>query len=243
MNKKPLISFIILLVMATLATGWWAYRRYLSPAINPSMEIYPVRGIDISSHNGMIDFEKVKQDGYDFVMIKATEGISFRDSSFYRNYNSARKAGLRVGAYHFFRFDCDGRLQAYNFLTAIDNLQLDFPPVLDVEDSGNPPATSRDDVIDRLTDAIHHAELHGHIPMIYTNKGGYAKYIEGHFDDYPLWICSFTDPPGPERWDMWQYTHRGNVDGIEGKVDLNIDSSTKNVNRQPESSFIDTPID
>lgn len=87
-----------------------AYRQYIAntPAMEPDRNLYPTRGIDISAHNGTIDFGKVKKAGYDFVIIKATEGTDFKDSMFSDNLRRAREAGLKVGAYHFFRFDTDG---------------------------------------------------------------------------------------------------------------------------------------
>lgn len=70
---------------------------------------YEVRGIDISAHNGPIDFERIRNEGIDFVFMKASEGSGFKDVAFFDNYRNARKAGLKVGAYHFFRFDEIGR--------------------------------------------------------------------------------------------------------------------------------------
>ena len=58
--------------------------------------------------------------------------------------------------------------------------------------------------------------------MIYSNKRGISRYISGRFDDRPVWICSFTNPPlAGGRWTLWQHSHRSRVDGIKGDVDLN----------------------
>lgn len=222
-RNRIIIIVIISTTLVVLACGgWWGYRRYLSPRIQPSLTEYPVRGVDISSHNGDVDFEKMKRSGIDFVMFKATEGISFIDKKFEENYTKARQAGLRVGAYHFFRFDCDGRVQAFHFLNTIGDRQFDFPLALDVEESGNPEGHARADIVRNLEAAINHLELRGHDVMLYTNKRGYSRFISRDFPDYPLWICSFRDPPGPDKWYMWQYTHRGDVPGVSGNVDVNI---------------------
>ena len=58
-------------------------------------------------------------------------------------------------------------------------------------------------------------------PIIYTNLEGYKDYIEGHFDDYEIWICRICTEPNNSHWTFWQYSHKGRIDGIEGKVDLN----------------------
>ena len=222
-RNRIIILVIVCITLIVLACGaWWGYRRYLSPRIQPSPVEYPVRGVDISAHNGEVDFEKMKQAGIDFVMLKATEGISFIDKKFEENYEKARQAGLRVGAYHFFRFDCDGRVQAFHFLNTIGDRIFDCPLALDVEESGNPAGHTRRDVVNDLQSAITHLELRGNDVMLYTNKRGYNRFISRDFPDYPLWICSFRDPPGPDRWYMWQYTHRGSVPGVSGHVDLNI---------------------
>lgn len=221
-HKILLISLGVLALLVACVGGWWGYVRYLSPQIEPSVAIYPVRGLDLSAHNGDVDFEAVRRAGYGFVMLKATEGQSFVDRRFDENYAAAREAGLLVGAYHFFRFDCDGRVQANHFLITIKDKEFDFPLTLDIEESGNPSGHENEEVVSTLKAAINHLELRGHDVMLYTNKGGYRKFVSANFPDYPLWICSFTDPPGPANWYMWQYTHRGHTEGVDGKVDINI---------------------
>ena len=222
-HHKIILTVYAILVVTLLGIGaWWAYKRYLSPEIEPSVALYPTRGLDLSGHNGDIDFHQVRHAGYSFVILKATEGISFIDKSFYRNYTAARQAGLKVGAYHFFRFDCDGRTQANHFLTTVGGMAFDFPLVLDVEKSGNPDGHNKQSVIKSLRDAIDHLALRDYQAVIYTNKSGFRDFINNEFTDIPLWICSFSDPPGPDKWYLWQYTHRGSVPGIKGHVDINI---------------------
>lgn len=200
------------------------WRKVLSsaPSAVPDPTVYTTRGVDISAHNGDIDFERVAADGIDFVLIKATEGTDFKDRNFNTNYRLARRANLRTGAYHFFRFDTDGRLQAINLLHSTRNLPLDFPLIIDVEEWGNPDAIATSEIIGRLRDMIAHLRYFNRDIIIYTNKDGYDRFIHGNFDDYPLWLCSFTDIDPSIKWHMWQYTHRGRVDGISGHVDINV---------------------
>ena len=80
----------------------------------PSQEEYPVRGVDVYSYQGEIDWG-VLSEGLDFAYIKATEGSRYTDDRFAYNYEQARKTGLRVGAYHFFSFESSGASQAENF--------------------------------------------------------------------------------------------------------------------------------
>ena len=107
-----------IIVLTTIGAIYWCClgkRRH----IDIDLQQYPISGIDVSAHNGDIDFIKIAQSGIDFVFIKATEGATFKDSRFHDNYNNARKARLKVGAYHFFRFNIDGKLQALNILNSI----------------------------------------------------------------------------------------------------------------------------
>lgn len=191
----------------------------LSPA--PSRERYPIKGIDVSAHNGDIDFEKVKADSVDFVYIKATEGATFKDRNFNRNLRMARRAGLRVGAYHFFRFDSPGYMQGLNFLNSVSPYDLDLPLMIDVEEFANPRGYKADAIGARLTALIDHLEQRGHRVVLYSNKNGYNSYLRDRFDDRPLWICTFSSPDDDLDWVLWQYSHRGKVDGISHRVDLN----------------------
>lgn len=189
--------------------------------VDVDRSLYPISGIDISAHNGVPDFDSIAAAGIDFVYLKATEGISHRDPAFMRNYLAARRAGLKVGAYHFFRFESDGTRQAANFLNAISPCELQLPAVVDVEEWGNTADPSTDIIVERLESMVAMLKAFYGPVTIYTNKNGESRFIRNRFNDIPLWICSFTDPPLSHRhWQLWQHSHRGNVAGISGDVDL-----------------------
>lgn len=210
--------------IAVIAIAAWAiYSRLFapSPGVTPDPAVYTVKGIDISAHNGDIDFSRVAADGIDFAIIKATEGTDFKDRKFVDNIRQARQAGLRTGAYHFFRFDTDGRMQAINLLHSVRGRDLDFPLIIDVEEWGNPDAVATSEIVGRLRDMVGHLERYGREVILYTNKDGYDRIVKGNFDSYPLWLCSFSEIDPQTDWLMWQYSHRGHVDGISGSVDLN----------------------
>lgn len=222
------VAFIFLCVTAFLVySAIRAYRLYMESPPYVDTERYPVRGIDISRHNGRIDFNKVKDSGIDFVFIKASEGVSHRDSLFTKNFTGARRAGLKTGAYHFFRFDKDGVEQALNFLGAVGPRYLDMGLVIDVEGTGNPDSISTDVVKKRLASMVEYMNLLGHRVMIYTNFEGYYQYVEEILPGYPLWICRFKENPINAEWTFWQYDHHGKVNGVEGEVDLNAFCGTR----------------
>lgn len=185
---------------------------------------YPIGGIDVSSHNGVIDFRRVVADSITFVYIKASEGSDFRDSKFSVNCDSAANAGLKVGAYHFFRKNGNGKLQAANFIDAIAGRRLDLPLVIDVEDWGNESADNEAVVKRNLRDMVASLDSCGYRVMIYTNKDGYSSYIKDDFSHFDLWLCTFKHPRKVVgyNWKILQYSHWGVVDGINGDVDLNV---------------------
>lgn len=207
----------LLLVFAAI----WAYRQFITspPYVDP--ERYPVRGIDVSAHNGTIDFKKVAQNGIEFVFIKATEGKDFKDKNFRTNYDRARAAGLKTGIYHFFRFDRDGVDQAINFMQTVGARQPELGLVIDVEKSGNPNYVPAEVVSRRLAEMVDYLNLLGHRVMFYTNKDGYYEYLADTFPGSPLWICGFYENPINAEWTFWQFNHRGRIEGISGNVDLN----------------------
>ncbi|MDD7604708.1 MAG: GH25 family lysozyme [Candidatus Limisoma sp.] len=220
-KHRALWALGVLLILALLAASLYVLRIRLH---HNSSEIvdndYELVGIDVSSHNGKINFECVSGAGIDFVIIKASEGAAFRDSRFASNYDSAKDNGLAVGAYHFFRFDVDGTLQARNFVETIGDRDFDLPLVIDVEEHGNPYVFLRSKVVRQLRDMVDELTALEYRVMIYTNKDGYYKFIKDNFDDYPLWLCSLNRRPELD-WTIWQYSHWGKVDGIQGDVDLN----------------------
>lgn len=224
MNKAGIIASLIVGMTGAAIFATAMLRMYAArdPYVEVSREEYPVVGIDLSAHNGKVDFGRVAADGVDFVMLKATEGESFHDPSFSKNYTLARSTELKIGAYHFFRFDCDGEKQARHFLDAVDSLSIDLPLAIDVEDNGNPEGYSADIVAGRLAAMINSLDAAGHRVIIYSNKRGFSRYIKGRFDDRPVWVCSFTNPPiAGGGWTLWQHSHRSRIDGINGDVDLN----------------------
>lgn len=224
MNRARVIATIIVLftALAILSMMMWRVLMPRPTHIDVDRGVYPIKGIDISSHNGPeIDFVAVASDTVKFVYIKASEGENFRDSLFYRNYAGALKAGLKVGAYHYFRFDREGWRQGRNLLDAIGHLSFDLPLAIDVEEWGNPRNFSTEEVVSRLSDMVDYLKEYGHTPMIYTNLAGYNRFIRFRLDDNPVWISSFKLRPLDAPWVLWQHSHKGTVRGIATPTDIN----------------------
>lgn len=234
-RKGTAILLAALLLSGGAFAGLYLYGRYFGEAPEPSEDRYPVRGVDLSAHNGVVDFAALTEQGVDFAYLKATEGTDFTDRCFLDNTRLAKAKGIPCGAYHFFRFDTDGELQALNFHDALRGRAFELPPAIDIEEWGNPDGHATAKIVERLRKMLQTLERLGHRPILYTNKDGYYRFVRGNFDSYPLWICSFTDPPlesARTSWTFWQYSHRGRLDGVEGHVDLDVFSGTEEAFRE-----------
>lgn len=223
-RKSDIMIFLCFLLAAALLS-WAAYAAWVNFRTTPpyvDRERYPIAGFDVSSHNGDINFKAAAKDGMEFVWIKATEGVTFRDKNFSKNYEKAGKAGLKRGAYHFFRFDRDGVEQAINLLETIGDRDLELGVAIDIETSGNPEGISPDIIKERIASMADYLNLRGIAPTLYCNKTDYYDYMADSFPGNSLWICGFTQDPIAEPWTFWQYYHSGSVKGVKGKVDLNV---------------------
>ena len=180
-------------------------------------------GIDISSHQGKIDWEKVSSDkDIRFVYIKATEGSTYRSSHYPENITEARRSGLLVGSYHYLTSTSSIDRQFQNFSTFALRPIQDLIPMLDVEVRGN---WSRSQLIDSVAKFCNLVEQHyGVKPMIYSTMGFYNKNLTPHFNKYHLYIGRYSNTEPEINWEgeytVWQYSETGIIPGIDAYVDL-----------------------
>lgn len=186
-----------------------------------------MNGIDVSHHQGEIDWAEVRDSGVGFAFIKATEGLSCTDPLFARNWQAARHVGLRRGAYHFFRPKLDPERQARHFVEVLGNDAGELPPVLDLEVLDG---ISPQEVIARTQQYLNLLTKSLAItPILYTGASFWRDTLKNStaFAGHPLWIAHYTDSVSPmvpkawNTWTFWQYSQEGHVPGIAGKVDLN----------------------
>ena len=189
-------------------------------------------GVDVSSYQANIDMNKLKEQNIEFIYIKATEGSKTQDDRFAENWKNAKNAELLSGAYHFFSYDSEGRIQAENFIKTVGtDIKGRLLPVVDVEYYGdkeeNPP--DKEDVIRELKVFLEMIEKeYGVKPLIYTRTDIYDKYLKGEFDEYKKWISSLYTPLSwnyKDDWYIWQYLNKGELEGYVGGekyIDLNI---------------------
>ncbi|MEV4733031.1 lysozyme [Saccharopolyspora sp. NPDC049426] len=195
----------------------------------------PVEGIDVSNHNGEIDWSQVAADGKKFTFVLATDGTSFTNPRYGEQYRGAKEAGLIAGAYHFARpGSSSAEEQAERFLDTAD-YQADgktLPPVLDLEvdpKAGGCYGLSVDQM-QQWTKTFNEKvkERTGKDAIIYANPSFWRECMGSTdaFGNHALWLASYdvdspSVPNGFGDWDFWQYTSKGKVAGISTNTDLN----------------------
>lgn len=211
------------------------------PATLGSLGIPVEMGVDLSRHNGTVDFVTMANAGVKYAWVKCTEGTTHVNPGYELKFRQAREAGIQVGGYHFARPDTYPSLQdaideSLNFLGALSKVGFnkgDLLPVLDVE-----AGLKTDDKYNTEWTLKWLASVEkslGVRPIVYTGKWAYDLYLKNgdpsHLQElktYPLWIASYNDGVEPERmaalwdnWDVWQWTGSGAVPGVVGKCDIN----------------------
>ena len=183
-------------------------------------------GIDVSYHQGTIDWAKVATTKAKFAIVRASYGSGFTDPKFAENWAGAKSAGLVRGLYQYFRPSQDAEAQAQLVLELLHDDPLgpdDLPVVLDVEELEGLTKTKLRQRMRVWLDAIEQGT--GKKPIIYT-AAFMQDAVGTEFADYPLWAANYTTkcplmPTGWNEWAFWQYTDSGKIAGISGDVDRN----------------------
>jgi GH25 family lysozyme M1 (1,4-beta-N-acetylmuramidase) len=233
-RKKPLI---LLASVTALLGSTVGVAGVVSASTEPTAAPQPraeALGIDVSNHNGEVDFGAVKNDGRSFAIVLATDGESFTSDLFQSQYDGAGSAGLFRAAYHFARPDGSATEQANRFLDTV-NYQNDgtsMPPVLDME--ANPDGATCYGLdhgqtkkwIEDFVGVV--KERTQREAIIYTSPGFWQECTgnSAAFTANPLWIAEWgVDQPstigGWSQYTFWQYSDSGEVGGVNGPVDVN----------------------
>ena len=192
-------------------------------------------GVDVSEHQGTIDWEAVKNDGIAFAFLRignrgTTEGGLFADSMFEENLTDAKAAGLQVGAYFYSQATSveEAQEEADFVIGILKGRSLDLPVVFDHEQDTT--TNARGNSVDRstLTAAANafceRIEQAGYTAMIYGNKVDIARLNLNDLGNRPVWFAEYSaaQPSGQFDFAIWQYTNNGDVAGISTPVDLNL---------------------
>lgn len=181
-----------------------------------------IHGIDLSHYQGNVFWETVGDNSkMAYVYLKATEGGNNVDSKYKQNIDLAHRYGLKVGSYHFYRAKTPQQTQLENFMAQCQPGDQDLLPMIDVETRSN---LGVEEFCDSLFKFLHLVEkAYRQKPLIYTGANFYDYNLAGKLDDYKLMIAQYTkrEPVLKDGRDieMWQYTGKGKLNGINGYVD------------------------
>ena len=180
------------------------------------------KGIDVSHHQGDINWNKVAKEPIGFVYIKATEGETYVDSKFKKNIVGAKKVGLPVGVYHYFRMTSGAHKQFKKFYNTVKTYEIDLIPMVDVETSDDKSTKELQDSLDVFISLV--KAKFGVSPMIYGTQRSYNTYCAPKYNNYHLYIGRYgkNEPQiiGKGTYTIWQYTEKAKVNGVPKLVDM-----------------------
>ncbi len=186
-----------------------------------------IYGIDISHHQGKINWSKVKtwkNHKISFVYIKATEGATHVDPDYTTSFKGAKKNNFLVGSYHYFRTSSPVKSQLNHFISHVDKDSQDLIPLVDVEEMRHWDSKTFHKNFKLFLELIE--EHFGEKPMIYTVNSFYNKHLSDKYREYHFLIGRYG-PNAPNmrdrsNWTIWQFSESGKVNGISKNVDIDV---------------------
>ena len=191
-----------------------------------------ITGIDISHFQGdEIDYLTKKGTQLEFVICKATEGVTYTDPDFKSNWNMIKQQGFVRGAYHFYHCADDPVQQANYFLSTVGTFSAtDFPPIVDFEENSIDQGCSKSTIQKNLLQFLTILEQKtGKKPILYTDTNiGNSEINDPTFANYHLWIADYnsgTSPTVPsvwqtKSWTIWQKTPNYSLDTYSNDFDV-----------------------
>jgi lysozyme len=231
-KKKLLLVGLAVLIFSILAAAWFIRKdrhkissnteKDQTPSVIRTPQTESAWGIDLSHHNGGIQWAKMKgQHLPDFVFLKATEGTHFKDRRFEDHHKEFTKRGVPCSGYHFFRFNKNGEAQARFFLQCTQPQRGDLLPVLDAESHHS---LDSDDLAQKNIDLFMETikkEI-GVYPIVYCQESFYKKFFEEKYEGkIYLWISNFIQEPFIP-YDIWQKSEKHRHPAFKGRIDYNV---------------------
>lgn len=191
-------------------------------------------GIDVSTFNGTIDWNKVAKSGVSFAIIRcglrgSTAGALYEDAKFATNIKNATAAGIKVGLYFFTQAlnEAEAVEEASMCLTLAEGNKISYPIFIDIESATNGRANAlskeqRTNVALAFCKTITNG---GYKAGVYSNKTWFTNYLDASkLTGYSIWLAQYASAPTytTTRYDLWQYSCQGSLNGISGEVDLNL---------------------
>ena len=220
------------------AYRYFTYHYYkISSSPSDFPEGYQIHGIDVSHFQDIIEWNKLqalntKGDTihFQFVYIKATQGILIQDNMFDENWEEAKDHNVTRGAYHYFLPDRDPHVQALNFIANVKLKPGDLPPAVDIEED---KGKSKQDIVNSLQEFLTALENHYKVkPVIYSNINFIEDYLVDDFKDYRFWVSHYNQPSldiedDSITWVFWQHSKKSDLLGINGNTDADVFNGTR----------------
>lgn len=229
-NSRLMKKLLVLLIVVVIGSIFILPTLFHTGKLRfnyPDLETFPVQGIDVSHHQGPIDWSALPKERVRFAFIKATEGGDHKDKRFEKNWEAALEAGIVPGGYHFFSFCKSGSIQAANIIESVPKESGTLPPVIDLEYSENcndrPDKATFIKELTVLSDSLQ--SYYGLRPILYSTPTFYKEYLDGEMQDHFYWARDVYGQPEPSdgrEWQFWQFTDKGELTGVQGPVDLNV---------------------
>lgn len=187
------------------------------------------KGIDVSTWQGNIDWNKVKADGIEFAMLRSSFGkenpSQQTDNKFWQNYNGAKAAGVPIGVYHYSYATTveDAKKEADFFLSIVKGCKFEYPVAFDIEDASQ-MYLGKQLITDIIMTFCERVQAAGYYVSVYTNLDWISNRIDmNRVKVFDIWLAQWSSQPTyGGSFGMWQYTSKGSVNGISGNVDMNI---------------------
>ena len=186
-----------------------------------------MKGIDVSVHNGIIDWQKVKESGIDFAIIRAGFGrfVDQKDENFERNYEEAKAVGIPIGAYWYSYATTpdEAHQEAEVCISILKDKQFEYPIFFDLEEK-SALDTGKENCSAIVKDFCDQLENAGYYTGFYMSRSTLTTHITEEVQKrYALWVAEWGNTLNYSgNTGIWQFSSRGFVDGITGNVDLDI---------------------
>lgn len=221
MKKYVYIIPIILFILGIISFCFYNWNLWF---VYPDKERFPILGIDVSHHQWIVDWKKVKESWIGFAYLKATEWDDWVDKKLEENYFGTKTNHIPVWIYHFYSLRISPEAQLKNIINTLSWKTFELPIVIDLEFWWNsqirPSVEAFQKDITFLLDWIE--KYQNRKPILYVTYE-FKDYYLSWFKNYPIWIRDIVSYPDEDLdWIIWQYKNRWHINGIDGFVDLNV---------------------
>jgi lysozyme len=224
--RSPIFAVLVLGALAACEPP--AELAHVSQAATTCADGATLPGIDVSTYQGTIDWDKVKAAGIQYAFIRVSHGLVTLDDKFDRNWSEAKRVGILRGAYQYLEPSDNTDQQAQLLIDTMGALDAtDLPPVLDMEKQDAMTGAQLSAMMDAWSAKVSAAT--GRKPILYTSPAFWTGIVgsPASSTQHKLWIANYgvtcPDVPAPwTRWDFWQKSAKGSISGITGDVDLDV---------------------